>query len=197
MVILLFYQRHTHMYSPFSGDRRSAMRGRKACLPVGRGFTLIELLVVIAIIGLLASIILVSLNSARSKAKDTRVISDVRQVRSQIETEVSANGAFTVGASSCITANPAAANGAATINTINPPTANGNNCSPLNTDAQNNNGSNAIVVRSDTAVGTSATTFRAFVVYAALNGSNGYFCMDSTGQAKVLAAAPAAGIICQ
>ena len=45
-----------------------------------RGFTLIELLVVISIIGLLSSIILASLNSARAKARDARRVSDLKQV---------------------------------------------------------------------------------------------------------------------
>lgn len=45
-----------------------------------RGFTLIELLVVIAVIGLLASVVLASLNTARQKSRDTRRIEDLRQI---------------------------------------------------------------------------------------------------------------------
>jgi len=59
-----------------------------------KGFTLIELLVVIAIIGLLASIVLVSLNSARTKARDVKRTADIKQVQTALEMYYDSNGAY-------------------------------------------------------------------------------------------------------
>jgi len=50
-----------------------------------RGFTLIELLVVIAIIGILSSVVLASLNTARAKGGNAAVKSNLANLRAQME----------------------------------------------------------------------------------------------------------------
>ena len=57
-----------------------------------RGFTLIELLVVIAIIGILSSVVLASLNTARNKGADAAVKADLANARAQAELFYDANG---------------------------------------------------------------------------------------------------------
>ena len=50
-----------------------------------KGFTLIELLVVIAIIGLLSTLSILALNTARARARDVKRVSDVRQIQTALE----------------------------------------------------------------------------------------------------------------
>ena len=84
-----------------------------------KGFTLIELLVVIAIIGILSSIVLASLNSARSKGADTSVKGNLANVRAQAELIYSDDGDYdavcaanSVAQNATVAAAIAAANGA-------------------------------------------------------------------------------------
>jgi len=59
-----------------------------------RGFTLIELLVVIAIVGVLASIVLTSLESARAKSRDARRLTDFSELQKALELYYDDNGAY-------------------------------------------------------------------------------------------------------
>jgi len=59
-----------------------------------RGFTLVEILVVIAIIGILASIVLASLSTARAKGRDAKRVSDLKEVQLALELYYDSNGSY-------------------------------------------------------------------------------------------------------
>ncbi|MGC9602473.1 MAG: prepilin-type N-terminal cleavage/methylation domain-containing protein [Minisyncoccia bacterium] len=70
-----------------------------------KGFTLIELLTVIAIIGILASIIMVSLKSAQSKGRDAKRVADIRTIQLALEEYYNDNGAYPTSISNSALAN--------------------------------------------------------------------------------------------
>ena len=157
-----------------------------------KGFTLIELLVVIAIIGILASIVLVSLNSARNKGKDARIISDVQQVRTALESgyngsgypDLKANGtagSTVVGNATCTT------NGWTNSGPQNA------SINALLADACGQAGSgSALTIITNNATGASVGSY---ALYGALTSTTGYFCIDSTGRTNQ-AASTATGLTC-
>ncbi|MEK7641893.1 MAG: type II secretion system protein [Patescibacteria group bacterium] len=136
-----------------------------------RGFTLIELLVVIAIIGILSSVVLVSLNSARAKGKDARIVSDVQQVRTALESGYNGTGY------SDIIGN--AANGTNILATITGSSASANALTQLVADAASQGGALTIRVNS----GTANVVSSVYAIYGQLASDNTkYFCIDSTGK---------------
>ena len=124
---------------------------------IKRGFTLIELLVVIAIIGILASVVLASLNTARNKGADAAVKSNLNGVRAQSELSYDTNNNYD---SVC-----------ADTNVINAVNAAGDAVQPTASvgglgDGECNDSTSA------------------WAAWTNLKSVDAYYCVDSTGNAK-------------
>ena len=153
-------------------------------------FTLIELLVVIAIIGILASVVLVSLNSARQKGSTARVQEETSQVRTQLESDY-ANGVYPdlTGAASHIDVIASGQAGSANLTTITGDIVSQNGGAFGNT--------NGMIIYSTAASAVAPTDYAIFSKSAGTN--TGYFCIDSTGKTVVnttAAAIPAFSATC-
>lgn len=65
-------------------------------MKIKKGFTLIELLIVIAIIGILSSIVLVTLSGAKTKARTNRAMGDLAQINTALQAYYAFMGSYPV-----------------------------------------------------------------------------------------------------
>ena len=141
---------------------------------LNKGFTLIELLVVIAIIGILSSVVLASLNTARAKGANAAIKSNLNNTRAQAELAYDTAGNY---GAVCTDANVAKAVAAAAV-------AGGGNTGTVN----------ALNTAGNTTCYQATATWVIQSSLKVAESGNAYWCVDNTGTSKgdnVLAAANA------
>lgn len=136
-----------------------------------KGFTLIELLVVIAIIGILASVVLASLNTARTKGNDVKIKSQIGNIRAAAEAYYIGIGNYGGPATTCT----------------------GGTAGSMftSTDVEGLVDSNNYPSNANLVCNGSNT---AWAVSAQLAGTSNFWCADSTGASKAESAALGSGV---
>ncbi len=147
-----------------------------------KGFTLIELLVVVAIIGILASVVVASLNNARSKGGDAAIKTNLATIRAASELFSSANGnsflpsgGSTFAIATCPSYNASGTNMLAKDVTIN--------AAILEAISRGGNGSSCYNSASICSVAVGLKT-----------SASASWCVDSAGISRQVASAPASAI---
>ena len=151
-----------------------------------QGFTLIELLVVIAIIGILSSIVIASLNSARTKGAVSAAKGGAAQIRTQAEVVFDASipnggGGVSYGTSTACTAVTTAA-GVVTVTTAPTGITWASGCMFNETTIQGQMKQMAANTSSSTYATLSPTGDKWAVSSVLKNGS--FYCIDNSGNTK-------------
>ena len=137
---------------------------------INRGFTLIELLVVIAIIGILSSVVLASLSTARDKGNDTSVKSNLNSIRTQAELYYLTTGSSSYGSQTWVSGAATSCTGGMFSNSV---------VAKALAGADSANGAGNV----DCIAGST------YYVVAAAMPSGGYWGVDHTGAGKSYATA--------
>lgn len=134
-----------------------------------KGFTLIELLVVIAIIGILSSVVLASLNTARGKSSNAKIKAQLAGARSAAESYYDSNGNSYNGVAGDITGD------CTTVDSMFVDTT--SNMASI-TDSANYPGNPTLTCYS------TATEYAISAPLFVPDGSNDTWCVDSTGRSE-------------
>ncbi len=151
-----------------------------------RGFTLIELLVVIAIIGILSSVVLASLNTARGKGSDAAIKSNLANIRAQAEIQYDSLGCYANTGVTCSGSAPAAVTaGACPASGDNSIFGQANIYGQIS-GARNSGGT---YTACSSTVGGTAWAVASLLKTGVANAANSGWCVDSTGKSKSITVA--------